>query len=873
MLKRVRLDWIDGVLKQSLYQVARLELRLEPAEDAIVRPLNALVQVPDRSPTAVPPGVTVCRIFDDLGQALLILGAPGTGKTTLLLELTQELLDSAEHDESDPIPVVFNLSSWAVRRQPLDLWLVAELNERSDVPKRVAKQWVESEQIVPLLDGLDEVAVEHRQACVEAINGFRRDHGLLPIAICSRIADYEALSTKLRLQSAILIQTLTKLQVQNYLQCAGESMRGLQAALEKDASLWELLDTPLMLWVAMLAYRDAPVQFSADETLAQRRTRLFANFVDAVFKRRSIEASYTPKQTIYWLSLLGCTLTRVKQTVFYLESLNVDWLPTRAQKWLSATGIVVVSGLIAGLVLLPFGLTNGLIGLVLGLIVALIYSLTELRPAEIVRFNLAHFRARKNSAIRNGLSVGLSVGLIVGLMYVDSRLNRSSPYGLYGPILTLIGGLALGLVLGPIFGLIGGLITLLFTEAVETRTVPNQGTHRSITMALGVWLIFGLSIGLIYVLIVGGATDGLNLGLSVGLIAGLIGGGLFSLRHFVLRLVLGISGSAPFDYVSFLDYAVERLFLRKIGGGYIFTHHMLMEYFASMLESNQSLKQGRRSRLHSLRPSDAPTERPLNGRTRLALFAIHVALLTTAVSLTPQASLFRLRYHADSALVLGTLFLWILVWFVRTRRLVLVFCLLALAQAGFVGFVGLRSRADNAALQLILGDLLHYQENWNTQMAQFRADTLFDALSGTRPLQDEELSKAYALARAGKAKAGELHSEKMRRISQTENRLAVLSPELAREFRLGLDEGRPVAANSMTLLQNDFSEIEQLTDFLLERHGRYRATTKGLVFDRTEDAQRYNAMIDVIARLEQEIDLRRQKTEKAMRQLRLSAAH
>jgi predicted NACHT family NTPase len=67
------------------------------------------------------------------------------------------------------MPVIFNLSSWAARRQPLARWLVAELNERSDVPQRVAQRWVAEEEILPLLDGLDEVAQEQRQACVEAI--------------------------------------------------------------------------------------------------------------------------------------------------------------------------------------------------------------------------------------------------------------------------------------------------------------------------------------------------------------------------------------------------------------------------------------------------------------------------------------------------------------------------------------------------------------------------------------------------------------------------------------------------------------------------------------------------------------------------------
>jgi hypothetical protein len=39
MLKRVRLDWVDGVLKQSLYQIARIEFGLKMKSDAVERPL------------------------------------------------------------------------------------------------------------------------------------------------------------------------------------------------------------------------------------------------------------------------------------------------------------------------------------------------------------------------------------------------------------------------------------------------------------------------------------------------------------------------------------------------------------------------------------------------------------------------------------------------------------------------------------------------------------------------------------------------------------------------------------------------------------------------------------------------------------------
>ena len=54
------------------------------------------------------------------------------------------------------------------------------------------------------------------------------------------------------------------------------------------------------------------------------------------------------------------------------------------------------------------------------------------------------------------------------------------------------------------------------------------------------------------------------------------------LSHLALRFVLWRSGAMPWNYAAFLDYAARRVFLRKVGGGYIFIHRMLLEYFAAL---------------------------------------------------------------------------------------------------------------------------------------------------------------------------------------------------------------------------------------------------------------------------------------------------
>jgi hypothetical protein len=151
-------------------------------------------------------------------------------------------------------------------------------------------------------------------------------------------------------------------------------------------------------------------------------------------------------------------------------------------------------------------------------------------------------------------------------------------------------GWKIGLAFGPLVGLSCGLTRLLAGEAVvEQRTRVNQGTRRSMkmgaTFSLIGALIGGLAIGLIM------DQDFIEGATIFGPIFGLIGGGLFSIKHFVLRFVMWMNHSAPMNYPRFLDYAADKSLLRKVGSGYVFIHRMLMEYFAA-LSKEDSARQG-----------------------------------------------------------------------------------------------------------------------------------------------------------------------------------------------------------------------------------------------------------------------------------------
>ena len=164
MLGRVRAFWITGVFEKSLHSATLIALGLHEQPGAVANPWHLAFQQPDKSEQPLPPGTRITQVYDKAGGKLLILGEPGSGKTTLLLELARDLLDRAEKDDAHPIPAIFNVSSWAAKWQSIADWIVDELVIKYQVPRKLGQSWVDNDQILPLLDGLDEVKSDHRDA-------------------------------------------------------------------------------------------------------------------------------------------------------------------------------------------------------------------------------------------------------------------------------------------------------------------------------------------------------------------------------------------------------------------------------------------------------------------------------------------------------------------------------------------------------------------------------------------------------------------------------------------------------------------------------------------------------------------------------------
>jgi NACHT domain len=548
LLRRVRADWITGVLEQSIH-AAVLDLNKELRGEAVAHPWGAIAELPDRTRRRLPPEQSIASLFDRVGGGLLILGAPGSGKTISLLELARDLLARAEADPRLGIPVYFNLSTWT-ERLTLTNWVAKEF-ARYDVSERQARVWLQNQRVLLLLDGLDEVRAESRAACVEAINAFKREAGTSGIAVCSRLDEYTALHpVRLVLRGAVCLEPLSPDQVETYLARAGARLGALREALRSDDQLQTLASTPLMLSVMSLAYHDMPAEAlrgDALDSVEERREQLFTIYVERMFSRRGERLPPYPRErTLRWLTWLARGMRRHAESVFLIERMQPDWLLTPAERWT----YTVASRLLGG----------AAIGVVLGL--SLNLGLTLLAGASVASAqDWVDFFDR----MRFGLLLGVVDGLMAGVVDAwrfERSLNREEvrsrrtarqvavdvvayvlALGLVGWLLvTSIGafqdpvtGLTVGLLAGLLFGIVFGFHDSRRGARDDIRTV--EAVRWSWTDA---WL---------------GGRRGLARGLACGVVIGIVG------------LLIGGPAVEKLDWLSRVIFCVVVGVITSAGGG------------------------------------------------------------------------------------------------------------------------------------------------------------------------------------------------------------------------------------------------------------------------------------------------------------------
>ena len=648
MLEKMQQFWIDGALRGSLYERVSHELSFVYKSEAIDHPLVATIGQHQLANQMLLAGTNVTEVFDNSDGKLLILGEPGSGKTVSLLEITRLLIARCQADDTHPIPVVFNLSSWDAKQQLFENWLIDELHNKYQVSRMVASQWVKSSSLALLLDGLDEIDTSHREAAVRAINTFLSDHGLLlQMVICSRTADYDMLMLRLRLQSAIVLQPLTMEQINAYLEHFRDTAPSMRDLLRRDPGLLEVISNPLMLNIMLMVCQDIDPQDAvfADSVETWRRT-LFEAYLRRMWARHGASLPYSWVQIKHYLSWMAHQMTQHRQSILLIERLQPSWLPAAQQEsfqrqvrlvflclstivwgtayffagdvlgapaWLFAVGMAgsnlvpawIFTGegwkaqpkrLLAGLALgvgLACVLTVG-VGVVAGLVSLFVYAIPMVmtfqtgadfmtRTGNTPRY-IAQIETLRFSLDKASMRAGLLGGLVTG------ALNVIGAWLIWGHADVSVLDIGLAIAVGSIFPAIAFFVwSGLTSSSVEKHAWPNEGTWNSLRNGLRVWLLFALitlPLGLLGIGPVSSTSIGLAIEgaawIAVGSWLFFFYGGYSVIQHALLRFSLWRTGSIPGNCTQFLDCAARLTFLRKVGGGYIFFHRLLLDYFAAL---------------------------------------------------------------------------------------------------------------------------------------------------------------------------------------------------------------------------------------------------------------------------------------------------
>lgn len=200
------------------------------------------VQVNGKDGDLLDPSKLLIETFgrDDISGKLLILGAPGSGKTTALLSLAEQLVIGARSQSQTVIPVILELSTWREDSQSIEAWIIEQLYDLhgGNRKRKIYEQWLERQVLLPLLDGLDELGLERQKKCTEKLNEFARTYPQL--VVCCRVREFETANIKLsNLNGAICLQALSNEQIEAYFQSINRTELG--SVMETNSVLQGLL--------------------------------------------------------------------------------------------------------------------------------------------------------------------------------------------------------------------------------------------------------------------------------------------------------------------------------------------------------------------------------------------------------------------------------------------------------------------------------------------------------------------------------------------------------------------------------------------------------------------------------------------------------
>ncbi|MEA5464957.1 tetratricopeptide repeat protein [Leptothoe sp. PORK10 BA2] len=613
LLEAVR-RWVESRLEGQLHHAVKLNLQKE-AQPQQVRPWGMEVKVAiAQSSQLLPPETGIGQVFDQCLGRLLILGEPGAGKTTSLLDLALELVERAEDDPQQRIPVIVDLSDWqpivsrltsrriSIAKQnflgsaseqvpgwSISNWLTGKVRERYGVPPKQIKQWLKEKRLIPFLDGLDEVSPEYQEDCVRAINLWLDcDWRPRQVAVCCRREPYETYSEKLKLDGAVYLQDLTDEQIQTFLTEANRDELGEN--LVTDKNLLALIRRPLLLSMAIIAYRELePIQWQRATSAEDRLNVLLDAYIRHMLTQDILSRACrnrkppSQKQSRKWLEVLALQLLQDSETDFLIEQIHTTWLSSPFQKILFTVFSITIWSFVFAAVFWGLTFTINFWGSC--------FNLTNpIRTGSSFRFWFGFGFGSLYGLIR-GFNV-CKDWLYTKLVVRDKKVSLLTSK--LGEILHKLSSWRDAVIPFEVNILIYKLTRFVeqgfniedFVFNAEALSMPNQGiknlSRNVVPIILGFFPMYTMVVGIWRARCSISYTDSTILtSLCMALFLWVLwGGGNICINHFLVRFCLYLTKSTPWDYACFLNYATERLLLQRTGGSYRFVHDLLRQSFA-----------------------------------------------------------------------------------------------------------------------------------------------------------------------------------------------------------------------------------------------------------------------------------------------------